>query len=221
VILAIGDSNLAPASTLKNKKPGVKNIVPFMADAMGLDYQCWARVSASNFWIEHHVRHFLASADPPTLLIVGWTSFEREEWPAGDEFISLSNLINPSMLPEMMRARYQAWESSNTYEKKLNLGKYWHQKIHDLHLELRSRSVPHLFWFTYNNFSDPAMGVDIQDWHDNFFLPYDSLGTMYSYLIAQGCQPPDYDPYHFDIAAHRIWANALIEHIKEHNLYDF
>lgn len=221
MILAIGDSNLVSASTLGDKKPSSRNVIPYIAEAMGAEFRCWARVSASNFWIEHHVRHFLADHKEPIFLIVGWTSFEREEWPVGDQFISLSNLISIDQLPSMIRSRYQQWEASNTIERKLELTKYWHNKIHELHLELRSRSIPHLFWFTYNNFSDPALDIDQVNWHDNFFLPYDPRGTMYSYLIDRNMRPPAYDPYHFDSKGHQIWADALINHIKDHNLYDF
>ena len=216
MILAIGDSNLYPACTESNQPIDPDNMAAVFAAQMVQPLRNWSKNGASNFWIEQHLEYFLADAtwSPDTFLFVGWTSFEREEWPWLYSNISVCGGPDFGM-PDPMKARFNQWKETLTDEFYQERKEFWHARIHATHLRLRQRGIPHLFWTTYANF----IGVEKQlDWHGNFFEPYAFNGCMSRYLESQGVVSFDNDPFHYDSSAHRLWATALCNHVREQGL---
>jgi hypothetical protein len=80
-----------------------------------------------------------------------------------------------------------------------------------MHELLRKRGVPHLFWTTYNNFKEIS---NQQDWHGNFFQPYDENGCMSSFFKLHGISAIENDPFHYGADAQQAWAQALSNHAK-------
>jgi hypothetical protein len=83
MILAIGDSNMYPACTESEQTIDSTNMVPIFSQQINQPFKCWSKNGASNFWIRTHIDYFLTDTSwaNDTFLLVGWTSYEREEWP--------------------------------------------------------------------------------------------------------------------------------------------
>jgi len=217
MILAIGDSNLYPSCTETDQQPvDPTNMGPVFSKQMGQDFKCWSKNGASNYWIESHIEYFLAESqwDPDTMLFVGWTSFEREEWPWLYSNISVCG--GPDFgIPEQMKARFNQWKTTLTGEYYRRMTQFWHDRIYAMHLRLRERGIPHLFWTTYNNFDTIA---DQHNWHGNFFQPYNENGCMSRYIESSGVRAFDNDPFHYGPEAHAMWATALSTYAKDNIL---
>jgi hypothetical protein len=213
MILAIGDSNLYPACTESEQPIDVENMIVVFSRLFSESFSCWAKNGASNYWIENHIDYFLADSrwEPDTMLFIGWTSFEREEWPWLYNNISVCGGPDFGM-PEAMKARFNEWKTTLTGEYYRKMTQLWHDRIYAMHLKLRERGVPHLFWTTYNNFNTIA---DHQDWHGNFYKPYDPNGCMAKYFESKNILANDGDPYHYGADAQAAWGTELGIYAKE------
>jgi hypothetical protein len=145
------------------------------------------------------------------MLFVGWTSFEREEWPWLYNNISVCGGPDFGM-PEPMKARFNEWKSTLTGEYYRKMTQFWHDRIYAMHLKLRKRGVPHLFWTTYNNFDTIAHH---QDWHGNFYKPYNPDGCMAKYFESNNILANDGDPFHYGADAQAAWGTELARHAQE------
>jgi hypothetical protein len=216
MILAIGDSNLYPACTESNQPIDTTNMAVVFSRQMNQSFSCWAKNGASNYWIENHLDYFLADErwEPDTMLFIGWTSFEREEWPWLYNNISVCGGPDFGM-PEPMKPRFNEWKTTLTGEYYRRMTQFWHDRIYDIHLKLRERRVPHLFWTTYNNFNT----IDNhQDWHGNFYKPYDQYGCMAKFFESNNLQANDGDPFHYGAESQAAWAIELSQYSLENNL---
>ena len=213
MILAIGDSNLYPACTESQQPVDTDNMIVVYSKQFAESFSCWAKNGASNYWIENHIDYFLADPrwEPNTQLFIGWTSFEREEWPWLYNNISVCGGPDFGM-PEPMKARFNEWKTTLTGEYYRRMTQLWHDRIHTMHLRLRERGIPHLFWTTYNNFNTIA---DHRDWHGNFYRPYAADGCMAKWFESKNIQANPGDPYHYGAEAQAAWGNELALYAKE------
>jgi hypothetical protein len=213
MILAIGDSNLYPACTESEQPVDIDNMIVVFSRQFSESFSCWAKNGASNYWIENHIDYFLADTrwEPGTMLFVGWTSFEREEWPWLYNNISVCGGPDFGM-PEAMKARFNEWKTTLTGEYYRKMTQLWHDRIYAMHLKLRERGIPHLFWTTYNNFNTIT---DQHDWHGNFYKPYDPNGCMAKYFESKNILANDGDPFHYGADAQAAWGTELGLYAKE------
>lgn len=205
-----------PACTEVQDAPDPNNMVSCFSSLLDIPFRCWSKNGASNHWISSHIDYFLAddSWSKDTFLLVGWTSFEREEWPWLYSNISVCGGPDFGM-PEPMKAKFNAWKQNLTEEYLQERIHYWHNQIHAMHMKLRDKQIPHLFWCTYDNFKSIPEQLD---WHGNFFRPYELEGCMCKYLESQSINPMPNDAFHYDQQGHRTWATALSQHAREHVL---
>jgi hypothetical protein len=216
MILAIGDSNMYPACTEVPETPDPGNLVSIFSNAMQMPFRCWSKNGASNYWIQTHLDYFLADPDrdPDTFVLIGWTSVEREEWPWLYSNISVCG--GPDFgIPEPMQAKYIQWKHTLTDDYMQACRDIWHERIYQVHEQLRDLSIQHLFWTTYDNFKAVQ---DRKDWHGNFYKPYDEHGCMCKFLDINGVDTINGDPFHYDQAAHNFWAQELYNYNRKHIL---
>jgi hypothetical protein len=211
MILAIGDSNMYPACTEQGfKNRDVDNFVSMFASQANLPFRCWAKNGASNYWIEHHLQYFMddVSLHNNTVLLIGWTSVERQEWPWLSSNVSVC--AGPDFgVPDIMRSRFEKWKASITGDYLRELGEFWHTRIYGHHLALQKLGIRHRFFNAYESFHCVA---NHQDWQGCFFRPYDTNGDMYHYLVDHGVSTIKHDPFHFDQQGHALWAQTLYQH---------
>lgn len=218
MILAIGDSNLYPSCTESGETVDLDNMGPVFARLMDQPYRCWGKNGASNYWIENHIQYFLADNtwDPKTFLFIGWTSYEREEWPW--LYSNYSVCGGPSFgLPDPLKARFEQWKLTLTEDYRLSCLDKWHDKIYTVHEQLLNKQIPHLFWTTYDNFKD--IKNHKRNWHGNFYRPYDTDGCMVKWFDMNNISPKENDIFHYDRNAHAMWAQELAVYAQENLLF--
>ena len=152
ILYVNGDSHSAGAG-LKNSSHCYASK---LAKHYDLDLYNDAEPGASNTKIIRTTREFLNRKRSVTsLLVIGWTTWEREEWAYDGKFYNI-NSSGYANLPNELKEQYQHWVSKQTPET-LNLSSLmWHKTIHDFHLELVDQKIPHLFFNCMYNFFNIA-----------------------------------------------------------------
>ena len=138
--------------------------------------------------------------------LLGITDLDRQA--RAETYLTMVGWVKA--MPEPMKARFNEWKSTLTGEYYRKMTQFWHDRIYAMHLKLRERGVPHLFWTTYNNFKEIP---NHQDWHGHFYKPYDTDGCMTKFFAGRGIHANAGDEFHYDQIAHQVWAQELALHV--------
>jgi hypothetical protein len=148
----------------------------------------------------------------PDLIMIGWTTWEREEWQHLGQYYNV-NSSGHDPLPTDLQQLYKNWVIEQTPATLFAKSQYWHNEIFKLHSELVQKNIRHVFFNCMYNFFQTD---NQQDWAANFIGPYDNNSSYYWWLTQQGFQADSW--YHFGADGHRAWATRLINYIQEHNI---
>lgn len=141
----------------------------------------------------------------PQLIIIGWSSWEREEWLYDGVYWQVNAGGIGEDWPESIQNRYKSWILSIDYKQKQQ---EQHDKIWRLHNDLKD--IPHLFFNCFDSFNCPKY-----EWGDSYVSPYDVNYTYYHWLKQQGYATVTPNSYHFGADAHRAWAEFLTPHLTK------
>lgn len=188
-----------------------------LANMLGYTLECDAESASSNDRIVRTTYNHLTGVQGiitkarPDLIVIGWTTWEREEW--WDADTNRYWQVNAGGIghdwPVTIKARYKDYIANiNMQEAIRNTA----LKIWTLHQNLRYRNINHLFF----NCFEPLSGVDY-DWSGCYINPYDPKYTYYNWLKENGFTPVN-DGYHFGPDAHRAWAKFLYQTIVHNAL---
>ena len=119
-------------------------------------------------------------------VIIGWTTWEREEWEYLDGYLQVTASGTDSV-PESMEEEYKEWVIRQTPEEHKRKEQLWNQKIAQFSKELDDQNIKHLFF------------------HTNEYTQY---------LREQGYQTVN-GGYHFGIDAHTAWYKYLLPKVQE------
>ena len=164
---------------------------------------CDAESASSNARIIRTTNHYLESSKPDAV-IIGWSTWEREEWFHDDIYWQVNAGGIGHDWPDLIKERYQEyvvnldWATATTNA---------HNQIHDLHIKLSDLKIPHLFFNTFSHFN----GQSNKDWHNSYIDPYDPAMTYWQWLSNNGFKSNS--SYHFGADAHRKWAEFLLPHL--------
>ncbi len=190
-----------------------------VADSLGYELVCDAESGASNNRIIRTTYSYLEN-NTPDLIIIGWATWEREEFLIGDEYYQFSAGIDPSSFPEEVLKLYKNWIINRN--RPHIYCKYWQDRIWQLHQYLVSKQIPHLFFNTFSSlmtFKEGAIpcGSEVTrlNWGDSYLDPYDRNGTFFYWLENRGIKPVNLTSYHYGADAHEIWANHLTTILKD------
>lgn len=175
-----------------------------------------AESASSNDRIIRTTKEYLKE-NTPDLMIIGWATWEREEWLHNGDYYQISGGGFDSV-PKELQQQYKEWviEKSNTYAED-EIRNY--RKIIELHEELADLKIPHLFFNTYMYFSHVDLNYsDKYNWGKNYINPYNQAGTYYHWLEDQGYKCVQrhqvHKSYHYGANAHQAWADFLIPHVE-------
>ena len=182
-----------------------------VADAIEYDVLNAAQGGASNARIMRTTREYLDN-NIPDLILIGWTTWEREEWQYQDQYYNV-NSSGHDPLPTDLQQLYKHWVIEQTADTLYAKSQHWHNEIFKLHSELVQKNIKHVFFNCMYNFFQTN---NQQDWSTNFIGPYDNNSSYYWWLTQQGFQADSW--YHFGADGHRAWATRLIDYIQEHNI---
>lgn len=167
---------------------------------------------ASNQRILRTTREFI-NDNQPDLVLIGWSSWEREEWFHNGMYYDLNSAGNN--LPPELQKQYKEWvikQDSVVIDEK---SRHCHDMIYDLHLELKQKNIAHLFFNGFYNFF--GINDDQQkDWGINYIGPYDNDSSYFWNLLKNGYESDK--SMHFTNDAHKFWSEQLIAHIERYNL---
>jgi hypothetical protein len=161
---------------------------------------CDAESASSNARIIRTTREYIKNIKPD-VIIIGWSTWEREEWLDDGIYWQINAGGVGSDWPNSIKEKYTDYIANLDWSKAT---KQAHNQIHELHTELSDLKIPHLFFNTYNDFHTQAP----LEWHDSYIDPYNPNMTYWRWLSDQGFESNQ--SYHFRADAHRKWAEFLL-----------
>ena len=170
-----------------------------------------SKIGASNDRIIRTTKEYLEN-HRPDLIIIGWSTWEREEWVYQDRYYDV-NSSGHDVLPVELENQYKNWVVHQTKETLLEKSQLWHDTIYNFHLELQKKKIAHVF---FNCMYDFFSVTNRCDWNHNHVGAYDTNLSFYWYLKNQGFESDQW--YHYGASANEAWANFLIKHIEQHDL---
>lgn len=183
-----------------------------LAHALSASFVCDALPASSNARIIRTTQSYLNN-NKPDIIIIGWSTWEREEWLHQGEYYQVT-ASGTDILPKELHERYKQWIISES--KKYREHEYLnHKMIWDFHITLKHLKIPHLFFNTYTYFHHiDRFGLPKHNWNDNYIDPYNKLGSYYWWCVDQGFTSPRPEWYHMGADAHIAWANFLLPYVK-------
>jgi len=174
-----------------------------IANELGAILHCDAESASSNDRIIRTTEQYLTEFTPD-LIIIGWSTWEREEWLDSGVYWQVNAGGVGHDWPESIKDKYKQYISNIDLEAaKIQA----HQKIYEFHNQLNDLGIKHLFFNTYNDFS----GVESKNWTGHYIDPYNPKSTYWQWLTDNGYKSKP--SYHFGADAHRKWAEFLLPHL--------
>ena len=176
-----------------------------LAKNLSAELYCDAESASSNDRIIRTTRYYLKN-NHPDLIIIGWSTWEREEWLYDGQYWQINAGGIGNDWPGAIKQQYKHWVNNIDHQQKQQEAQ---EKIWALHQELVG--IPHLFFNSYSALES----TEHREWDQNYLDPYDSSRTYYYWLLDQGFQTVNPKSYHFGPDAHLSWANHLTNVINE------
>lgn len=166
---------------------------------------CDAESASSNDRIVRTTRDYLKETKPDAV-IIGWSTWEREEWYHDGIWWQVNGGGIGHDWPESIKQQYKNYVTNLNWNEKTNQA---HKQIHELHTEISDLKIPHLFFNTFSDFhtQDPL------EWYETYIDPYDPKMTYWQWLTDHGFRSNQ--SYHFGPNAHRKWAEFLLPHLTK------
>jgi hypothetical protein len=166
-------------------------------------FHCDAESASSNSRIIRTSKEYLKSHKPDAI-IIGWSTWEREEWLHDGVWWQVNAGGVGHDWPEPIKERYKDYILDLNWEE---AEKSAHAQIHQFHIELQDLQIPHLFFNTYSYFNN----VIKKEWGNNYIEPYNQNMTYWHWLTSNGFKSRP--TYHFGADAHKKWADFLLPHL--------
>ncbi len=181
-----------------------------VAGKIGADLVCQARSGGSVARVIRMTKQFVFQTRGNLFVLIGWPSFEREEWLHNGVWYQI-NAGGHDVLPSELQLRYKQWvdrwsEGYNYNQRQKEI----HQQVVEFHQWLKHHNIKHLFFNCSQNFEDPTV-----DFGDNFVYPYVDNGVRSDYvnwLRRQGFKTDSWG--HFGADGHQAWAELLVPYIQ-------
>lgn len=185
-----------------------------IADALGAELVCEASSGGSNDrtmrttqqWIENNLDRL-----KDTFMILQWTTWEREEWFYKDQWYQV-NASGIDIVPPELEQRYKDYVINVDWNAKTAEA---HDRIWRMHLYLKTLGIRHLFFSGHSTFSDIQNRFE---WGTSYMHPYSREDSYHNWLKNNGGTYANAQSYHFDAKSHRLWAEHVLQYVKDNNL---
>lgn len=206
------------------RKPHPENLAvsfsAILAKLLKARLYCDAESAASNDRILRTTQEFLKGhykekVQEDVFVLIGWTTWEREEWQHEGEYYQV-NSSGLDKLPEPLQPKYKQWIIDTATNWHAHQHK-WHQKVWDLHLELNEQNIKHLFFNSHIAFS---LINHRKDWGHNYLNPYEENQTYFNLLKAKGFSvrpsvAAEAGGGHYMVDGHQAWAHHLLPYLTK------
>jgi hypothetical protein len=203
-----------------NRSPHPDNVVAsfgnLLANKLGWDAVNHSESASSNDRIIRTTEDWLATNPTPNLVLIGWSTWEREEWIGQDKNYYQVNASGVDTVPADLKDKYKHWViEQSSPERHRDIEFYWHNRIWEWHLSLEQRKIPHLFFNTYLYFNNiVAHSIPRFDWGTSYIGPYNEGLTYYTWLKNHGINTVNPNSYHFGVEGHKLWSELLTQFIE-------
>ena len=167
---------------------------------------CDAESASSNDRIIRTTYNYLENEDAPDLVVIGWSTWERQEWwhePTQRYWQVNAGGVGADW-PAEIKEMYKPYIANLDYDRAV---KHAHDKIYLLHKELDKLEINHIFFNTF----EPIRSSNYENWEGSYVEPYNPEYTYYNWLKARGFKTVRPDSYHFGPDAHHAWAEFLYQ----------
>jgi len=170
-----------------------------------------AESASSNTRIMRTTRAWLAEradAVQDVLVIIQWSTWEREEWLIGDTYYQI-NASGIDTVPESHQQQYKQFVATVDWTKKTQQA---HDEIWAFHQELKESGVRHIF---VNGNTDFSKIANQKSWGTNYIGPYDPKLTYDAIIRSRGIETVAPNSYHFGKDGHSIFHRFMLQYIIE------
>ena len=178
----------------------------YVAKSFNQGFFCEAESGSSNDRILRTTKQYVNETKDKNnigFIIIGWTSWEREEWEHGEDYLQVTASGTDSV-PESMEEEYKEWVLKQTPEEHKRKEQLWYNRIWNFHCELKEQNIRHIFFNTTQNFNDN------RDWNINFIpIPFCKWAAEQGFSTVENSN-------HYGTDAHRKWGKYLTKLICKH-----
>jgi hypothetical protein len=180
-----------------------------LANQLGAILVCDAQAGCSNDRIIRTTREWItqnSSALTDTVMIIQWSTWEREEWFHKNEYYQVGASGTDSV-PLELQEKYRHYIIGLDWAEKTRQS---HSQIWRFHRELKELGVQHVMFNGNNNFGQTQ---NCMDWDNCYIRPYDPEYTYDRVLKNNGFKTINNQSWHFGPQAHCFWAKYLLQYI--------
>jgi hypothetical protein len=177
-----------------------------LANQLGAILHCDAESASSNGRIIRTTEHYLRYNSKPDLVIIGWSTWEREEWLYDNIYWQVNAGGVGEDWPDAIKERYKKWIADMDIAPMENKA---HTYIYNFHKKLESEGINHFFFTCY----EPWNNVAMLDWNGYYLDPYNRDFTYFNWCKNQGFKTVNENSYHFGPDAHAAWADFLHQNL--------
>jgi hypothetical protein len=182
-----------------------------LSQTLKAGFHCAAESASSNTRILRTTRDWLRQnvAYDNVLIIIQWSTWEREEWLYNDIYYQVGASGTDSV-PAEAAERYRNYIIGVNWQQKTQQA---HREIWEFHLELEQQNIKHIFFNGNNNL---ACIKDRQDWGTSYIGPYDADYTYDALIRAQGIETVAPNSWHFGQDGHATFHRFILNYIITH-----
>ena len=176
--------------------------------ALRAGFHCAAESASSNARILRTTRAWLQNYSnyDDVLLIIQWSTWEREEWLHNDTYYQVGS-SGIDHVPAELQEKYRNYVIGTDWQHKTQQA---HDQIWELHQELNGQNIKHIFFNGNNDFS---LIKDHKDWGVSYIEPYDPLHTYDSLIRAAGIDTVMPGSWHFGPDGHSVFNRFILNYI--------
>jgi hypothetical protein len=179
-----------------------------LANTLGAILHCDAESASSNRRIIRTTEQYLKYNPTPDLIVIGWSTWEREEWIHDDIHWQVNAGGIGDDWPDAIKEKYKNWIADLQWQPIINKS---HLYIYNFHKRLEADGINHFFFTAY----EPWTNVGQFDWNGQYLDPYNKDHTYFNWCKNNGFKTVKSDSYHFGADAHRAWSEFIYPKIVE------
>lgn len=182
-----------------------------LADKLKAAFHCGAESGSSNKRIIRTTKEWIDAHQSDlhrTLIVIGWSTWERDEWLIDGEYYQV-NASGADSVPPEHEQRYKEFIMSLGRFKQGHRIQAAHEMIFEFHEYLRERDIKHIFFNGNNHFETIT---NHYDWHGSYINPYDSGNTYSAILEKNGFETVSPTSWHFGKTAHSFWSRFVLQY---------
>ena len=172
-------------------------------------FRCDAESASSNSRIIRTTREWLSGGGnnhPDQLVIIQWSTWEREEWPYGNNYLQVGS-SGIDHVPQELQEKYRNFVVNTDWKQKTEQA---HKDIWKFHQELAEQGIRHIF---FNGNNDFGSITDRKNWGVNYIGPYDPGQTYNAVIRSAGIDTVMPNSWHFGKDGHSAFHRFMLDYI--------